>query len=124
MSECKYMEEILVIDDNEGITETIHHIFKEVFAEKYTVTTFNDSELAFEYYKNNGPFDKIILDLDMPKLSGDTMIPMIRDLHQNQKILIITGKDDLSLEQSLYESYPEYKILKKPFSLEDFTQEF
>ncbi|PCJ62819.1 MAG: hypothetical protein COA79_01465 [Planctomycetota bacterium] len=117
------MEEVLIIDDYEDITDAIASVIKYAFKDKYKVSIFNDSELALYYLKTNGPFKMIFLDLDMPKISGDTLIPMIKELYPNQKIKIITGKSDSQLEELINNKYPEYKLVRKPFQLYEIIED-
>ncbi|PCJ62608.1 MAG: hypothetical protein COA79_03585 [Planctomycetota bacterium] len=119
------MDEILIIDDNEDVTNIISIFLKEVFENKYSVTTFNDPELALKYYNDLGyPIYRVILDLCMPKISGEELIQLIRQVELDQPITIMTGRQDMNLEESLSKMYPEYNILRKPFTFSDIKQLF
>ncbi|PCJ56536.1 MAG: hypothetical protein COA79_18425 [Planctomycetota bacterium] len=117
------MEEILIIDDSPEITDIIYTIINEKFKNKFAITTFNDPEVAFEYYLEYGPLNRIILDLDMPKITGKELIQLIREFHEEQKISIITGSDNIEIENDLIKKFPEYNILRKPFCIKEIEEE-
>jgi len=107
------VEKILILDDDVDITTMLSDFLKSNF----NPACFNDPELAYNHFQNNGPFRSVIVDLDMPKINGEKFIGLIREINPEQNITIITGVEDLDLMEHLVTKYPKCRILKKPFDL-------
>lgn len=70
---------ILLIEDDKIIGESLVHIFQD---KKFNVDWFEDGESCIIAVKNQN-FDVIILDLNLPDISGEKLIQIIR---QQKKI--------------------------------------
>lgn len=81
-------KKILIIDDDNDITT----LFSEFFSEKgLIVQTANNGRDAFRIYHTFQP-DVVLSDIMMPGMDGLTLQEKIRDLNNEQPIVLVTGE--------------------------------
>jgi len=109
---------VLLLDDEENI-QSIMSAFLQRYAEVHQLTLevkslFDPVQGLFEITSNGDHYDLILLDVRLPKLTGDEIYQSI--LHVNpemtDKVLFITGyREDLDVR------FPEHhlRVLDKPF---------
>jgi two-component system cell cycle sensor histidine kinase/response regulator CckA len=75
---------------------------KRLESQGYRVTTFTDSNEAFEeFQRNSDDFDLLITDQTMPGLTGIELVKAILDLKPSLPIIMCTGHSDIvSTEKS------------------------
>ncbi len=86
------MNKILVIEDDLGIQEYIKELLEE---NSYSVMAAGDGIKALELIKKS-PFDLVVLDLGLPKITGEAVCREIRKKNPHIPIIILTGKDTTS----------------------------
>ncbi|MFK5892682.1 MAG: response regulator transcription factor [Pseudomonadota bacterium] len=88
----KFLEQMtLLYAEDEIITQTLYtKYFKSYFK---TVYTAENGQQAIEIYKNKKP-DVVILDINMPLLSGLEVSKKIRKKDQHTKIILLTSRID------------------------------
>jgi len=103
------MEKILVVEDEAKIRK----IIKSYLKEDYIISEAVDGEEALEIFQNND-FDLIILDLMLPKISGEEVCQKIRQISETP-IIMLTAK---SSEENKIDgfNYGADDYLTKPFS--------
>lgn len=103
------MEKILIVEDEAKIRKVIKSYLKE----DYKLTEAADGKIALELFKKND-FDLIILDLMLPKISGEELCQKIRQISEIP-IIMLTAK---SSEENKIEgfNYGADDYLTKPFS--------
>ncbi|MCT4593269.1 MAG: response regulator transcription factor [Anaeromicrobium sp.] len=102
---------ILVVDDEENITDTIAYALKR---EQYTVYTAYDGKEALDKIQKFHP-DILILDVMMPKLSGYDVCKKI-GYNTNMGIIMLTAKNDL-VDKVLGLELGADDYMTKPFDL-------
>ena len=80
---------ILVVEDEKNISDVIKAYLEK---ENYKVITAFDGEQAIEIFKSNN-VDLVILDLMIPKISGEKVCSTIRNI-SNVPIIMLTAKSD------------------------------
>lgn len=83
------MNKILLIEDDLGIQEYIKDLLLE---NEYNVTSFSDGISALDFLKESF-IDLVILDLGLPKLTGEAVCKDIRKKYPHLPIIILTAKD-------------------------------
>ena len=80
---------ILIVDDDEGVTQTFARMLK---LEGYNVRTAISAEKGLDEAEQNRP-DAIILDLRMPLVDGLTFLRRLRahDQQRDTPVAIVTG---------------------------------
>lgn len=108
-SNNKDKKRILVIDDSGAMLRAI----KTWFEGKYHVILANSGAMAIKYLSLNRP-DLILLDYDMPVLSGKQILEMIRaqDEYYNIPVFFLTTRSDKEAVMSVKELKPEGYLLK------------
>ena len=82
-------ETILIVDDETMLTETGQTMLKEL---GYQVLAANDGETAVETYTRHfQKIDLVILDLIMPKMSGNTTFDKLKAIDPNVNVLVSSG---------------------------------
>ena len=82
------MSQILIIDDEAGIRDTLAMIFEY---EKHTVTTAESGTEGVKFIAEGRPFDCILLDVKMPGMDGMEALQKIRQIRQDVPIIMISG---------------------------------
>jgi DNA-binding response OmpR family regulator len=112
---------VLIIDDNQNITETLSFFFESNNIEPKII---NDSRSAVTEIKKE-QYDLIILDLAMPDVSGFDIINHLKSegLLQSQNIAILTAVPLSEAETtSLLSQGGVNHVIKKPLSIEDMEE--
>lgn len=88
------MNRILVIDDEQAVLNYLLVTLTQ--AGTYEVETLKDSTKAFEMI-DAGNYDLILLDMDMPEVSGKKILEYVRQNHPEMEVVILTGVEDVEL---------------------------
>jgi len=107
---------ILVLDDEADVRELLATSLKR---RGYIVTALPDGEAALQMHANT-PFDLMLIDLQMPKMTGIEFLQLLRKQCGGGEacppVVVITGRigdaDDASVQQE-----PVRDVVMKPFSV-------
>lgn len=105
---------ILVVDDDEMLRSLMVEVLSGC-----TVVTANNGQDGLQRYRDNGPFDVVVSDLEMPGGNGPDMIRAIRQHCPTQPFLLISGNPML-LEKT--QADLEVRIMAKPFEIFQFNE--
>ena len=83
---CKDFQ-VLYVEDDLEIQRIMHEYLKKFF---FKVTVANDGLEGLEFYKKDA-YDIVITDLSMPNMNGLDMIEKIREIKQEQVVLVTTA---------------------------------
>lgn len=114
MKACAEMKKVLVVDDNPDL----RFIFSRAFDRRYfDVNIASDGVEAIESLQRELP-DILILDVNMPRLSGFDVLRYVRTHQQSQdvKVVIVTGN---SMAAHSPEAADADLLLLKPVDLND-----
>jgi len=110
---------LLLVDDEDAIRVVGKHILERL---GFTVLTACDGYEALEIYRNTaGGFRAVILDLLMPRLTGQETFKELRQLKSDLPILIASGLGTEEIRQR----FPDDRFmmtLPKPFGIVELTQ--
>ncbi len=104
---------VLVVDDEEGIRETLSGIFED---EGCTILTANSGEEALSLIKEHSP-DLVLLDIWLPGIDGIQTLEEIKTLRPDLPVIMISGHGNIELAVKATRS-GAYDFLEKPLSLE------
>lgn len=82
-------KKILLVEDEKAIREAVAAYFER---EGYWVRAVGDGQAAVDEFEKHG-FDLVVLDLMLPKLSGERVCRAIRD--QSDVPIMVTAKDQV-----------------------------
>ncbi|TAN44441.1 MAG: sigma-54-dependent Fis family transcriptional regulator [Nitrospirae bacterium] len=104
---------ILIVDDEEGIRDTLSGIFED---EGYEVVTAKTGEEAIETLKEQTA-DLALLDIWMPGIDGIETLTQIKPMAPNMPVIMISGHGNIDLAVNATR-LGAYDFLEKPLSLD------
>lgn len=102
---------ILIVDEEDILLKGLRYRLEQ---EGYLVDTADDGNLAFDLIQNN-KYDAIILETELPGLSGMELCRKVRD-NSNIPIIFLSSKDDDS-SKVLGLEYGADDYITKPFNM-------
>jgi DNA-binding NtrC family response regulator len=107
----KTNEKILVVDDHPDIVKILEDRLVSI---GYSVITASDGEAALKEAVNQEP-DLILLDIQMPKISGMTVLKRLRSQGVDSQVILVTAFGTI---EKAVEAMKEgaYDFITKPFS--------
>lgn len=109
------MQKILVVEDDEAIQEAIRTILID---NDYLVDVASDGIMALDIIKKFPP-DLLILDLGLPKMSGESVCINTRKQHPNIPIIILTAKNQSEDVVRGLTALGADDYISKPFEIEE-----
>jgi DNA-binding NtrC family response regulator len=85
---------ILVIDDDKGVLN--YFLVLLLQTGRFEVEALADSTKAFDTIDSGG-FDLLLLDMDMPGVTGKEVLQHVQRNHPGMEVVIITGVEDVEL---------------------------
>jgi DNA-binding response OmpR family regulator len=102
---------MLLVEDEEKVTRFVARGLK---AERYAVDVALDGRSGFDHVTAYS-YDLIILDLNLPGMSGTDLLKHIRKSHPNVPVLILSARDNIADKVKNFEEGAD-DYLTKPFS--------
>jgi CheY-like chemotaxis protein len=89
----------LVVEDEEAVL----HLLRNILAERgYRVLTAVDGETAVRLYRHNKEtIDVVLLDLDLPRISGTEVLRQIQEENSNARVVVTSGYLEPELKTAL-----------------------
>jgi CheY-like chemotaxis protein len=108
---------ILVAEDEAPLLEILIEGLRD---EGFEVVGAEDGAQALELYRTSGPFDLLLLDEEMPRLTGRRVLSVLRADGDHVPAVLLSGNLDLSAEEQarLGVGPP----LRKPISLDELAR--
>lgn len=103
---------ILLVEDDEDISRMV---FSYLVKEGYEVETAFDGEAAEKLFHRSGAYDLVLLDLMLPKRSGNDVLQTIRR-DSLVPVLIMSAKDS-DVDKALGLGFGADDYITKPFSM-------
>jgi two-component system copper resistance phosphate regulon response regulator CusR len=105
---------MLVVEDDRKVAEWVARGLR---AESFAVDVVHDG-IAGEQYMLSYPYDLLILDLMLPRMSGSALLSEVRRLRPNLPVLILSARDAISEKVRHFEAGAD-DYLTKPFDLSE-----
>jgi PAS domain S-box-containing protein len=109
---------ILLVDDDELIRESVAPMLEMLGHE---VLTASGGASALRLLEASGAMDLVILDMNMPGMSGADTLPRVLEICPGMPVVMATGFSDHEIAP-LLAGHPEVSILRKPFSMKEFQR--
>lgn len=112
-------ERILVIDDESPVRNVLSMSLQHL---GYTVETAASGDEGLEKFRENeGAFDLVILDMLMPKLSGDQVFVELQKLRSDVNVLIVSGfSSEEAVKRMLAHGGRDF--MQKPFTIQELSR--
>lgn len=102
---------VLLVDDEDLILNKMSTFLRKFFDQ---VDTADNGETALEKFKKDGPYDIVLSDIKMPRMSGNELIEEIKKIDKNVFTLIMSGSTEDVKESDIYDI-----CYKKPISIDN-----
>ena len=114
-TDSRNAERILVVDDELGVREGCRKI---LCAEGFDVVTAGDGKAGLEQFQERGPFSVLLVDLQMPRMSGLELMREARRRDEDLVCIIITAHAtiDTAVEGTRQGAY---SFIPKPFTADE-----
>jgi len=117
---------VLVIDDEDTVQSILAAFLNRYISDKgkqSNIRSMNDPvQGLFELTTNGDQYQVILLDVRIPKLSGDEIYSSLEHVNPEilDRVLFVTG-----YSEDLHERFPgkTFRILQKPFRYDSFAKE-
>ena len=108
------MKNILLVDDDRDVSQSLANLFD---SDKFRFNFLEDGDKVTCYLAEHGDVDCIMLDVNLPTLSGLEVLKQVKQLNDNLPVIMISGF--VSTENAI-EAMREgaYEYLTKPFEIE------
>src|SRR5436190_3027757 len=103
---------LLLVEDEEKLAKLVK---RALVAERFSVDAAHDGRAGLELYKTYD-YDLIILDLQLPELSGSEILRRVRRVNPNVPVLILTARDAVADKVAHFEAGAD-DYLTKPFAM-------
>ena len=106
---------ILLVDDDELIRESVSPMLEMI---GHSVVPVPSGFQALRYLEEGQPVDLIILDMNMPSMTGAEALPLLLQQRPGTPVLMSTGYSDQEMAP-LLAAHPQVFAIRKPFSLKE-----
>ncbi len=108
-------ENVLIIDDEISVCEIARDMMTEL---GYTAYVEHNGRSGIEAYRNRqAMIDLILLDINMPVMSGKEAFEILRSINPSVRIIVMTGYGKGAIETSMFSSEVN-GFIQKPFQIE------
>jgi len=111
-------ESILVVDDEKDVARVISGMLEGL---GYQASTVNSGRMAINLYKKDKRFDAVILDLNMPRMSGQEVFFKLKEIDPQIRVIIATGYSNRIIDASPLRDQAN-ALLQKPFQMEELSR--
>ena len=87
---------VLVVDDDEATRITIRKMLESAEAESYEVLEAENGLECLLSVEKEGPFDLILLDIEMPEIDGISICRAIRRIDKSLPIVFVTAHAEVA----------------------------
>lgn len=106
---------ILIVEDDKSLQTYLKDLLLD---NGYAIKIASDGVQALEMFEKVSP-DLVVLDLNLPKMSGESVCQEIKKRNPDTRVLILTAKDSVqNVVQGLQLGADDY--MTKPFNSEEF----
>ncbi|ATC64891.1 hypothetical protein CMV30_13455 [Nibricoccus aquaticus] len=103
---------VLIVDDDESVRALARWVVEKA---GYPAVAARDGDEALEKFRADpGSFGLVLLDLTMPRMSGEEVLVGLRSIRPGVRVVIITGYGEESVREGEREGIAGF--LQKPFS--------
>ena len=111
-------QSVLIVDDEEPVRRFVDRVLREA---NYRTTLASDGADAIKVAAEHEPFDILVTDLMMPRMTGDELARRLRQNDPRMKVLYLTGFSD-SLFKEKVTLWQDEAYLDKPCSVKGLLQ--
>ncbi len=108
------MKNILLVDDDKDLSQSLANLFD---SDKFNFDFLEDGTSVSQYVRENDSLDLVMLDVNLPSMSGLDVLKQIKSVKDNLPVIVISGF--VSTENAI-EAMREgaFEYLTKPFEID------
>lgn len=106
------MDRILFVDDEPLVLDALKRMLKR-HANEWDMAFMSDSQAACARFLN-APFDVVVSDLQMPKMSGLELAKSVRERDPSTQVIMLTGTADLAKAIDAINEAGVFRFYTKP----------
>jgi CheY-like chemotaxis protein len=110
---------VMLVEDETLVRKSLARVLRGA---GYRVVTAGDGLEAVELYKRGERPQLVLLDLQMPRMSGPDALAELRLIDAGVRVLFITGQPDETLERMARAYGVGVGLLRKPFSSDELLE--
>lgn len=111
-------ESVLIVDDEQFVRITLETMLKDL---GYQVTAASEGKEALSILSKRRKFDLVVLDMNMPKMSGKKVFQKIKARYPHCKIIVSSGySDDILGTDDFAKGIDGF--LQKPYKIEELSK--
>ena len=118
------MSRILLVEDNAGDAQLMRIALAEALPDA-RLSVAGDGEQALTALRERGPFELVLLDLNLPRMSGHEVLAAVRDdtdpQLRRQPVVVLTSSEASSDVERSYELGASSHI-RKPLELDELFE--
>jgi CheY-like chemotaxis protein len=108
---------VLVAEDDDLLREIVCAGLAD---EGFDVVAASDGAVALELFRERGPYDALLLDEEMPHLTGRQLLARLRAAGERVAALLISG--NLEIDDDERTNLGVARVIRKPASLDDICE--
>jgi two-component system copper resistance phosphate regulon response regulator CusR len=112
---CRYAAKHTILIAQEDVS-LASFLYREFLTESFGVEVAHDGEAALKLLQSERRFDLLVLDLNLPKLDGISLLQSIRPAKPRMPVLVLTARGTIEDKVLAFQSGTD-DFLVKPFSL-------
>ena len=105
---------IVIVEDNETLANAIAHQLRD---QGHSVNLLHDGQSALEFLRQED-FDIVIMDVNLPKIDGFTILKSLRRSENSVPVLLLTARGDIHDRVTGLDAGAD-DYLVKPFDMEE-----
>jgi two-component system, cell cycle sensor histidine kinase and response regulator CckA len=106
-------ERVLIVEDEPAIVDLMSRLFAST---GYTVQAVTDGAAALDVVHSAVPFDVVLLDLDLPRMSGLDVLRALREQWPQVPVLVVSGNLTGDVVTQL-QDIGQNELIDKPFDV-------
>ncbi len=119
MNNKSIKKKVLIVDDEEYLRQILVDVMEINHIDSIAV---DEGQKALEVYKKEkNEIGLVLLDLILPKETGVDTYKNLCKINPNVKVIFMSGLGDRESLQAI-PNHDDYEFLKKPFSMDEFTE--
>lgn len=112
---------VLLVEDEQSMLYLLENLFLK---HGYRVLTASDGEVAVEIYqRHKKTIDVVLLDLGLPKISGQDVLLKMKNENPNVKVVIASGYLEPQMSSEIEQAGVKY-FLQKPYKFDEVLKTF
>jgi CheY-like chemotaxis protein len=110
---------ILAVDDDPQVLSITENLLTHHGCNVLTTDKGSEALEIISRHKDN--LDLVVLDIQMPGMTGDVVYRKLKDINPTIKVLVSSGYEEFTALQNI-ELSPSDRFIKKPFSMAELMQ--